>query len=62
MTTTYEWLAEFAQSAGTLYFFLFFLGIVAYAFWPNNRARFEDAARMPLTGGLSDEHRSGSRR
>jgi hypothetical protein len=24
MTATYEWLAEFAQRAGTLYFFLFF--------------------------------------
>jgi cytochrome c oxidase cbb3-type subunit IV len=48
MTATYEWLAELAQSAGTLYFFLFFLTILAYAFWPKNRARFEDAARMPL--------------
>jgi cytochrome c oxidase cbb3-type subunit 4 len=48
MTTTYEWLAEFAQSAGTLYFFLFFLGMLVYAFWPKNRARFEEAARMPL--------------
>ena len=25
MSTTYEWLAQFAQSAGTVYFFLFFL-------------------------------------
>jgi len=28
MTTTYEWLAEFAQRAGTLYFFLFFLAVL----------------------------------
>ena len=48
MTTTYDWLSDFAQSAGTLYFFVFFLGILAYAFWPKNRARFDAAARMPL--------------
>jgi cytochrome c oxidase cbb3-type subunit IV len=48
MTTTYEWLAQFAQSAGTVYFFIFFLATLVYAFWPRNRARFDDAARMPL--------------
>ncbi len=48
MTTTYEWLAEFAQSAGTVYFFLFFVGTLVYACWPSNRARFDEAARMPL--------------
>ena len=31
-----------------LYFFLFFIATLVYAFWPKNRARFEDAARMPL--------------
>jgi nitrogen fixation protein FixH/cbb3-type cytochrome oxidase subunit 3 len=48
VTTTYESLAEYAQSAGTVYFFLFFIGTLVYAFWPKNRARFGDAARMPL--------------
>jgi cytochrome c oxidase cbb3-type subunit IV len=48
MTTTYQWLTEFAQSAGSVYFLLFFLGTLAYVFWPKNRARFDDAARMPL--------------
>ena len=48
MTTTYESLAEFAQSAGTVYFFLLFIGTLVYALWPKNGARFADAARMPL--------------
>ena len=48
MTATYVWLAEFAQRAGTLYFFLFFLAVLIYAFWPKNCARFDDAARIPL--------------
>ena len=48
MSTTYELLARFAQSAGTLYFFLLFLAILSYAFWPANKERFDEAARMPL--------------
>ena len=48
MSTTYEWLAQFAQSAGTVYFSLFFVATLVYALWPKNSARFNDAARMPL--------------
>jgi len=48
MTSTYATLAEFAQSAGTVYCFVFFLATLAYALWPRNRAQFDDAARMPL--------------
>jgi len=48
VTKTYESLAEFAQSAGTVYFFLLFIGTLVYALWPKNSARFADAARMPL--------------
>ncbi|RYE29291.1 MAG: cbb3-type cytochrome c oxidase subunit 3 [Hyphomicrobiales bacterium] len=48
MQTTYHWLAGFAQSAGLLYFVAVFLGVCVYAFWPRNRARFEQAALNPL--------------
>ena len=48
MTTTYEMLAQFAQSAGTIYCFLLFLGVLVYALWPSNKDRFTEAARMPL--------------
>ena len=48
MSTTYEMLARFAQSAGTVYFLLLFLATLAYAFWPANKKRFDDAAQMPL--------------
>jgi len=48
MSTTYEMLARFAQSAGTVYCFVLFVAVLVYAFWPANRKRFEDAARMPL--------------
>jgi cytochrome c oxidase cbb3-type subunit 4 len=48
MLSTYDWLAEFAESAGAVYLFLFFLATLVYALWPKNSARFHDAARMPL--------------
>ncbi|MEN5082868.1 cbb3-type cytochrome c oxidase subunit 3 [Bosea sp. TWI1241] len=47
-TSTYAWLAQFAQSTGVLYFMGIFLAVCAYAFWPSNRDRFEEAARTPL--------------
>ena len=48
MASTYEMLAQFAQSGGTVYCFLFFLAALVYALWPSNGARFKEAARMPL--------------
>ena len=33
---------------GLLYFVGVFLAVCAYAFWPKNRARFEQAAQTPL--------------
>ena len=48
MSTTYDWLENFSQSAGAVYCFLFFLATLVYALWPKNGARFHDAARMPL--------------
>lgn len=46
--STYTTLANFAQTAGLLYFVGMFLAVVAYAFWPRNKARFDQAASMPL--------------
>ncbi|QCK88404.1 cbb3-type cytochrome c oxidase subunit 3 [Phreatobacter aquaticus] len=46
--STYTSLATFAQTIGLLYFVAMFLGIAAYAFWPRNKTRFEDAAHIPL--------------
>ncbi len=48
MPETYRYLAEFAQTWGLIYFVGVFLLVVAYAFWPTSKQRFDDAARMPL--------------
>lgn len=46
--THYAFLANLAQTAGLVYFVAMFLGVVAYAVWPRNKARFDHAARIPL--------------
>ena len=48
MASTYEMLAQFARSLGTLYCFALFLGVLVYALWPANGENFNDAAHMPL--------------
>lgn len=48
MAHTYALLAAIAQQLGVLFFMTAFLAIVAYALWPKNRERFDDAARIPL--------------
>ncbi|NJL08035.1 MAG: cbb3-type cytochrome c oxidase subunit 3 [Methylacidiphilales bacterium] len=45
---TYSTFAAFAQTWGLVYFVVMFLAIVAYALWPRNRARFDDASRIPF--------------
>ncbi|WP_204307968.1 cbb3-type cytochrome c oxidase subunit 3, partial [Klebsiella pneumoniae] len=46
--STYSFLANFAQTAGLLYFVGVFLGVVLYACWPRNKPRFDAAAHIPL--------------
>ena len=48
MAETYEMLAEFARSGGTIYCFALFLGVLVYALWPANGETFNKAAESPL--------------
>jgi cytochrome c oxidase cbb3-type subunit 4 len=48
MIDTYKMLANFAQTWGLVYFVAVFSLALAYALWPSNKARFDDAARTPL--------------
>jgi cytochrome c oxidase cbb3-type subunit 4 len=44
----YEQIAHFASTYGLIYFIILFAGVLAYAFWPKNKKKFEEAARRPL--------------
>jgi cytochrome c oxidase cbb3-type subunit 4 len=44
----YEDVLAFAQSWGAVYFTAMFVVALVYAYWPKNRARFDQAAAIPL--------------
>lgn len=46
--STYQWLAEFAQTWGLLYFIGVFIAILVYALAPSRKQKFDEAARIPL--------------
>lgn len=48
MPNAYRLFAEFAQTWGLAYFVAGFLIALAYALWPSNRTKFDEAAKMPL--------------
>ncbi len=45
---TYEQVASITQVAALLFFMALFAGVLIYVFWPGNKKRFEEAARLPL--------------
>ncbi len=44
----YDTIATISQVSSLLMFVVMFAGILIYAFWPANRARFEQAQRRAL--------------
>ncbi len=45
---TYEQVASISQVAALIFFIVLFAAVVLYAFWPGNKMRFDDAAKLPL--------------
>jgi len=45
---TYEQVASITQVGALVGFVALFVGVLVYAFWPGNKKRFEEAARLPL--------------
>lgn len=46
---SYDTLAHFIKMGGTVFFTAFFVLAIIYALWPKNKARFNRAARLPLS-------------
>ena len=44
----YEQVASISQVAALIFFIVLFAGVVLYAFWPGNKRRFDEAAKLPL--------------
>ena len=47
-TGTFDEVQEFVHSWGVVYFMIMFIVALVYAYWPKNKARFQEAARIPL--------------
>jgi cytochrome c oxidase cbb3-type subunit 4 len=45
---TYDNAVAISQIAALIFFVALFVGVVAYAFWPGNKKRFEKDARIPF--------------
>ncbi|MGB3456409.1 MAG: cbb3-type cytochrome c oxidase subunit 3 [Litorimonas sp.] len=45
---SYDQIAHVIKIGGTVAFTAVFLGAIAYALWPRNRAKFDRAAQLPL--------------
>ncbi len=44
----YDRLAQLAQTWGLLYLVILFVLVLAYALWPKNKKRFDEASKIPL--------------
>jgi cytochrome c oxidase cbb3-type subunit 4 len=52
--------ASITQVGALLLFVALFAGVLVYAFWPGNKKRFEEAARLPLEKDPdSDQEKDG---
>jgi cytochrome c oxidase cbb3-type subunit IV len=45
---TYEQVASISQVAALLFFIVLFAAVVIYAFWPGNKKKFDEAAKLPF--------------
>ena len=57
---TYDTVATISQVTSLLMFLAMFAAVLAYALWPKNGARFEEAQKRAL--GLADEPASRNER
>jgi cytochrome c oxidase cbb3-type subunit IV len=56
---TYETIATISQVSSLLLFIALFVGVLAYAVWPTNKPRFEDAQRRALDLDQADSRQRG---
>jgi cytochrome c oxidase cbb3-type subunit 4 len=56
---SYDTVASFSQITSLLMFVVMFLAVLAYALWPKNGPRFEEAQRRALDLDRKPENRGG---
>jgi cytochrome c oxidase cbb3-type subunit 4 len=56
---TYEQVASVSQIVALIFFVVLFAGVLLYTFWPGNKKRFEQAARLPLEKDPESDEKDG---
>ena len=56
---TYEQVTTISQVLALLFFVALFAGVLVYAFWPGNKKRFEQAARLPFEKDPDSDDKDG---
>jgi len=52
---TYQAATVLSQIVALILFIALFAAVVFYVFWPGNKKKFEDAARLPLEDEKNDK-------
>jgi cytochrome c oxidase cbb3-type subunit 4 len=58
---TYESASTFSQVAAMIIFIALFIGVILYVFWPGNKRKFDDAAKLPLEDKDDEPEQDGGR-
>ena len=58
---TYESASTFSQVAAMIIFIALFIGVILYVFWPSNKKKFDDAAKLPLEKEDDEPEQDGGR-
>jgi cytochrome c oxidase cbb3-type subunit 4 len=52
---TYQAATVLSQTVALVLFVALFVGVIVYVFWPGNKKKFDDAAKLPLEDEQDDE-------
>jgi cytochrome c oxidase cbb3-type subunit 4 len=56
---SYDQVASVSQVVALIFFVVLFAGVLLYAFWPGNKKRFEEAAKLPLEKDPDSDEKDG---
>ncbi len=55
----YDQVASVSQVVALIFFVVLFAAVLLYAFWPGNKKRFEEAAKLPLEKDPDSDEKDG---
>ena len=56
---THHDVTQISQIVALIFFVVLFVGVIVYVFWPGNKRKFDEAARLPLEDEKNDKPEDG---